>query len=238
MAGRRTRKNCRFCNHPERDELERQIRTGVIEIDDLDKDQGWASGTAHRHMRRHSGEYHNNSNHDCPVCTHPERIEIETAIMDGRASIEDFAYELEMSESSISNHMEKHIKPIISKQADIEVIPSALASTFDSLSRIESNMNRLDKIFGFQLDRLEEQFLSDSDIINPKDIDLAVRLHREVRETLNELAKWIDKMEVIDKNQSVSVITVIQAHFAEKSPEEWRVLRNALVEAGVFEDGV
>lgn len=238
MAGRRTRKNCRFCNHPEREDLESRIRTGVVEIDDLDREQGWASGTAHRHMRRHSGEYHNNSNHDCPVCTHPERIEIESAVMDGRATIEDFAYELQMSESALSNHLERHIKPIISKQADIEVIPTALASTFDSLVRIEKNMNRLDNIFGLQLDHLEEQFLGDSDMINPKDIDLAVRLHREVRETLNDLAKWMDKMEVIDKNQSVSVITVIQAHFAEKSPDEWRVLRNALAEAGVLDNGV
>ena len=55
---------------------------------------------------------------------------------------------------------------------------------------------------------------------------------------MNDLAKWMDKMEVIDKNQSVSVITVIQAHFAEKSPDEWRVLRNALAEAGVLDNGV
>ncbi len=97
-------------------------------------------------------------------------------------------------------------------------------------------MNRLDMIFGLQLDKLEEKFHQAPDIIPPKDIGLAVRLHREVRETLSELAKWMDKMEVIDKSQSVNVITVIQAHFAEKSPEEWRVLRNALAEAGVLEE--
>ena len=59
--------------------------------------------------------------------------------------------------------------------------------------------------------------------------------HREVRETLNDLAKWSETMESLDKSQSVNVITVIQAHFAEKSPDEWRVLRNALAEAGVLE---
>ena len=64
---------------------------------------------------------------------------------------------------------------------------------------------------------------------------LAVQLHREVRETLNDLAKWSETMESLDKSQSVNVITVIQAHFAEKSPDEWRVLRNALAEAGVLE---
>ena len=61
-------------------------------------------------------------------------------------------------------------------------------------------------------------------------------MHREVRETLTELAKWMDKMEVIDKSQSVSVITIIQAHFAEKSPEEWRTLRKALANAGVMDE--
>jgi len=187
-------------------------------------------------MRRHSGEYHNNSNHDCPVCTHPERSEIEAAIMDGRASIDDFAYELGVDSSIINLHLEKHIAPLIQAQANLEMIPTVLDGVGSALIRIEKNMNRLDQIFGMQLDRLESQFIETPDIISPKDISLAVSLHREVRETLNELAKWSDKMEVLDKNQSINVITVIQAHFAEKSPEEWRVLRNALAEAGVLEE--
>ena len=234
MAGRKTRNNCPFCQHPERDVLERQVRTGLVDNEDLDKDQGWASGTVHRHMRRHSGEYYNNSNQDCSICTHPERSEIEAAIIDGRASVEDFAYELNEKETIITQHMEKHIKPMISKQVDLEMIPSALESTKDSLVRIEKNMNRLDRIYELQIDRVEEQFLGGSDVVNPKDVELAVKIHREVRDTLNDLAVWMDKVEVIDKNQSVSVITVIQAHFAEKSPDEWRVLRNALAEAGVL----
>ena len=132
--------------------------------------------------------------------------------------------------------MEKHIAPLVQASAAIEIIPTAIKSTQDSLAKIEKNMSRLDMIFGLQLDKIEEKFHHDPDMIPPKDIDLAVRLHREVRETLSELAKWMDKMEVIDKSQSVNVITVIQAHFAEKSPEEWRVLRNALAEAGVLEE--
>jgi len=236
MAGRKTRNNCPFCQHDERDVFESQIRTGIINNEDMDKSQGWAVGTVHRHMRRHSGEYHNSSNQDCPICTHPERVEIESSILDGRATIEDFVYELDITESVITQHMEKHTKPMISKQIDLEVIPSALKSTKDSLVRIEKNMNRLDNIYSLQVDNLEEQYLGGSGIVNSKDVELAVRLHREVRETLNDLAVWMDRVEVIDKNQSVSVITVIQAHFAEKSPDEWRVLRNALAEAGVLEE--
>ena len=236
MAGRRTRKNCPFCNHPDRDSLEQQIRTGILKPEDLDRSEGWASGSAHRHMRRHAGDYHNNSNSDCPICTHPERAEIESSILEGRAGIEEFAYELNVDDSIISHHMEKHIKPLIKAAAEVEMIPTAIQSTRDSLAKIEKNMNRLDSIFTLHLDGLEAQYIETPDLISPKVIDLAVRLHREIRETLNELAKWMDKMEVIDKSESINVITVIQAHFAEKSPEEWRVLRNALAEAGVLEE--
>jgi hypothetical protein len=236
MAGRRTRKNCPFCNHPERDSVEQQVRTGIIDPADFDRDQGWASGTTHRHMRRHSGEYHNNSNEDCPICTHADRADIESSIIDGMATIEDFSYELGIEPSVISHHLEKHIKPLIKAAAKIEMVPTVIQSTRDSLMKIEKNMNRLDSIFTLHLDGLEAAFIETPEMISPKDIDLAVRLHREIRETLNELAKWMDKMQDIDKSESVNVITVIQAHFAEKSPEEWRVLRNALAEAGVLEE--
>tara|TARA_R110000787_G_scaffold155027_2_gene268741 strand:+ start:2079 stop:2789 length:711 start_codon:yes stop_codon:yes gene_type:complete len=235
MAGRRTRNNCPFCQHSDRDDIEHQIRVGTLKPEDMDKEENWASGTSHRHMRRHSGEYHNNSNEECPICTHPERSVIESSLIDGLSSIEDFAYELEVSEEVISMHLEKHIRPLIKEAATLEMVPTALASTKDSLLRIEKNMNRLDTIFSMQLDRIESQFIDAPDMVSPKDIELAVRLHREVRETLSELAVWMDKMEVIDNSQTVNVITVIQAHFAEKSPDEWRVLRNALAKAGVLE---
>ena len=235
MSGRRIRSNCPFCQHPERDHLEKQIRTGIAKNDIMDRDQGWPSGTSHRHMRRHSGEYNDASNVDCPVCTHPERAEIESAIYEERATIEEFAYEWDVEPSIIRNHIHKHIQPLIKAAADIEVLPTVIKTTHDSLQKIETNMNRLDNIFSMQLDRLEAQFIHTPEIVTPKDIELAVKLHREVRETLSELAKWMEKYESIDKSSSVSVITVIQAHFAEKSPEEWRILRKALAEAGVLD---
>ncbi len=236
MAGRRTRNNCPFCQHSNRDELEKQIRTGLVKIENLDKQENWARGTSHRHMRRHSGEYHNNSNEECPICTHPERSVIEASLIDGLSSVSDFAFELGVPEETITHHLEKHTKPLIKEAATLEMIPTALSSTKDSLLRIEKNMNRLDTIFSMQLDRIETQFIDSPDFVSPKDIDLAVRLHREVRETLGDLAVWMEKIETVDTNQTVNVITVIQAHFAEKSPDEWRVLRNALAEAGVLEE--
>ena len=112
MSGRRIRKNCPFCQHPERDSLELDVRAGCLDTNDIDRDQGWANGVAHRHMRNHAGAFFNESNVDCPVCTHPERIEIETAILDHRATIIDFSEELDIPELTISHHMEKHTKPL------------------------------------------------------------------------------------------------------------------------------
>tara|TARA_R100000152_G_C6766521_1_gene191537 strand:- start:797 stop:1507 length:711 start_codon:yes stop_codon:yes gene_type:complete len=236
MSGRRTRKTCPFCQHPDRDELELNFRAGIIDPNILDRDQGWPNGTSHQHMRRHSGDFTNQSNVDCPVCTHPERAEIESAILDQRASIIDFSEELDISEASISYHMEKHTKPLIQAQANIEVIPAAIQTTHDSLKRVEKNMNRMDSIFGLHLDRVEEQMINNPDLVGSKDLDLAVKLHREVRETLGELAKWMDKLKEVDKVESVSVITIMQQYFSEKAPEEWRTIRAMLAEAGVMDE--
>ena len=236
MSGRRIRKNCPFCQHPERDSLELDVRAGCLDTNDIDRDQGWANGVAHRHMRNHAGAFFNESNVDCPVCTHPERIEIETAILDHRATIIDFSEELDIPELTISHHMEKHTKPLIQRQANIEVIPKAIQKTNDSLNRVEKNMNRMDSLFSLHLDRLEEQMLENPDMVSSKDLDLAIKMHREVRETLGELAKWMDKLKEVDKVESVSVISIMQQYFSEKAPEEWRVIRQMLAEAGVMDE--
>ena len=235
MGGRRTRNNFDFCNDPERDHLELQIRAGTLVSSDLDKDQGWASGSAHRHMRRHAGDFSNDSNDDCPICTNVDRADIESAILDHRASIIDFAEELGVSEEAVSTHMESHIKPLIQKQADIELIPTALKTAHDSLDRIERNMNRFDRIFSLHLDSLDEEMHNHPDMVSTKDLDLAIKMHREVRETLSELAKWMDRLKEIDKSESISVISIMQEYFSEKAPDEWRVIRTMLAEAGVME---
>ena len=43
MSGRRIRKNCPFCQHPERDSIELDIRAGKLDTNDVDRDQGWAN---------------------------------------------------------------------------------------------------------------------------------------------------------------------------------------------------
>ena len=235
MGGRQTRKNCSFCAHPQRDYLEENINSGVYSSEDLDKEQGWAEGTTHRHMRRHSSEYHNNSNSNCPICTHPERSIIEEAILNQTAGYDDWAEELEVPSSLISTHMNTHRTALIQKEVSIEIIPKAIRSAHDTLIRIETNMNRLDRLFTLVLDKLENDFADEEEIFELKELDTAIKLHKEVRETLSELAKWMEKTDNVDRQQSVSVIEVLQKVFSEKAPEEWRELRSALALAGVLE---
>lgn len=237
MAGRKTRANCHFCQHPDRDDFEHQVRVGILDVKLIDKDQGWAEGTAHRHMRRHTGEYHNNSNSDCPVCTDSDRAVIEEAILEGRATVEDFAVELGIEEGTLFDHMEKHIKPLIQQQVEIEVLPSAMSTVTESLKRIERNMNRMDRLLSLHLDHVENAMMDEEEQATAADLQIAIKMHKEVRETLTDLAKWMDKAETIEQGHSMSVLTVIQAHFAEKSPAEWRELRQSLAKAGVLEDG-
>ena len=58
----------------------------------------------------------------------------------------------------------------------------------------------------------------------------------QVRDTLVELAKWMEKAESIENKQSVSVITVMQQYFSEKSPTEWLEIKKRLVAAGVMSE--
>jgi len=236
MTGRQTRRNCPFCQHPRRDEYEQNVRIGLLEVGDLDRDQSWAEGTAHRHMRRHSGEYHNASNSECPICTHPERSAIEAAVLGGIAGIADMAVELEMTETAVSHHMERHAAPIIQRQAQIENIPNAITSVSDAMRRTERNLNRLNDVFNDHMDLMNAERV-ESGILDFKGLDTAVKLHREIRDTLSDLAEYLTAATTIEESQQVNVLTVIQAHFSEKSPEEWRVLRNALTEAGVLDEG-
>ena len=236
MSGRRERKTCPLCQHPEREMLEQEVRVGSLEPEALDKAQAWSNGTTHRHMRNHAGGYHNQSNRECSICIHVERAEIEAAILDGRASMDDFAEELDVAFHVIEQHMKKHTIPLIQRQVNIDMVPTAMSTIDDSLQRVETNMNRLDNIFSMHLDGVETQYAENPQMVSSKDLDLALKMHREVRETLNELAKWMDKLGDVEKGAGISVMSVLQSHFSEKAPEEWRELRKKLAEAGVMDE--
>jgi len=236
MTGRRTRANCPFCQHPQRDQYEQTIRIGTLEVNELDMNQDWAEGTAHRHMRRHSGEYHNNSNTECPLCTHPERANIEHAILERLVNMGDMAGEMEITETALAQHMEHHTQPIIQRQVNMEVMPMAIDSAKSAIQQTERNLNRLNDLFNDHVTSMQEE-QQEIGSLDYKGLDTAVKLHKEIRDTLSDIGIYLEKAEAVGSNEQVSVLTVIQAHFSEKSPEEWRVMRKALAEAGVLEDG-
>lgn len=215
--------------------MEGMVTSGSIEVEDIDREQGWAEGTSHRHMRRHSGDYHNNSNTSCPVCTHPDRAVIEQTLSNGAATSDDFAEEIGIAASIIDLHMGSHLHPVVQRAATVEIMPSAIKSAHDSMARVETNMNRLDGLLARFLDMIQNQMDDEEEVVDMKAVDTVIRLHKEVRETLTELGKWLEKAENIDKAQSVSILTVIQQVFTEKSPEVWRELRGELAKAGVLE---
>jgi hemerythrin len=97
-------------------------------------------------------------------------------------------------------------------------------------------MNRLDKLLGRVLEHVENQFDDEDELIQMKDVETALKVHREVRETLVELAKWMEKAETIEDRQSVSILEVLQQYYLEKSPQEWLELKNRLVASGVMNE--
>ena len=236
MVGRRTRRNCVFCCHPQRDNFERNIRLGLLEEAELDADQGWAEGTAHRHMRRHAGEYHNNSNSECPLCTHPERSTIEESILNHIVPLDAMADDLEITEDALSHHMETHVQPIIQRQVAIETLPQTISTVQGAMRQTELNLQSLNSLFNDHVTQMREE-QNEEGTLDYKGLDTAVKLHKEIRDTLSDIGQYLERAEALGSNEQVSVLTVIQAHFSEKSPEEWRILRQALSEAGVLEDG-
>ena len=144
-------------------------------------------------------------------------------------------FELFVNGKEICNAYTELNNPIIQKEVAVEVIPKAISSAQDTLVRIESNMNRLDRFLALVLDKLENDMADEERDFDIREMDTAIKLHREVRETLGDLAKWIEKTADVDKQQSVSIIGVLQDVFSQKAPEEWREMRAALARAGVLE---
>ena len=108
---------------------------------------------------------------------------------------------------------------LFQKEVSIEVMPKAISSAQDTLIRIENNMNRLDRFLGLVMDKLENDMADEERDFDIREMDTAIKLHREVRETLGDLAKWIEKTADVDKQQSVSIIGVLQDVFSQRPPK-------------------
>ena len=108
MGGQRqTKRSCAFCQHEDRDMLEKQLLDGISDVKVLDRDMGWRANTAERHMRNHVGDYHVGANHSCAVCTDDDRRMLEVAYFEGERTTEDIAAELGCSEEAVYRHMKE-----------------------------------------------------------------------------------------------------------------------------------
>ena len=129
--------------------------------------------------------------------------------------------------------MEHHTTPIIQREVSVEMLPARIDRT--AMRQTENNLQRLNTLFNDHVDLMREEQQETAHLITK--VWHGVKLHREIRDTLSEIGEYLEKLDGVGSNEQVSVLTVIQAHFSEKSPEEWRVMRKALADAGVLEDG-
>lgn len=206
----KTRKRCRVCNHADRDELEERLNSLSITTDNLDEEMDWPSGVAARHLRNHmGGEFNDESNPKCKLCTAPNREELELAIHDGNLAPTDLAAVLEIPRQQILKHMEKHLKPIVQKSAALEIVKK----DFSEIEVLASNIENLN---------VKIQHLFAEEDLGPKYIDSLTKLAKEIRESLKYLMEF--KGQLVHKRQDTVIIAqmnIVQEVLAQNHPNVW-----------------
>ena len=213
-----TRKRCGFCQHEEREELERMLENGEVSCDDLDSRYNWRSGTAAQHQRNHMGDYVNSSNPKCVLCTDPMRKHYEVSLSNGDISSDDIAEALGTTKEQIQRHMKHHLAPLVQESAAI-VIAKKEVNEIDLLS---ANIQRLDS-------KLNDLF-NDIDL-EPREIDSLTKLAKEVRESLKYLMEIKGKL--IHKRQDTIIFAqmqVVQEVLAENNPQIWLDIKKRMQE--------
>ena len=204
-----TRKRCGFCQHDERDSLEEELESSKINCDDLDKKEGWRSGTAAQHQRNHMGDYENSSNPRCAFCTNPQRAEFEEMLSHGQVDSNKMAAILSTSKEQVQRHMKNHLAPIVQKSA-ANIIAKKEVNEIEMLSL---NVQRLDA-------KVDELFNQDD--MGVKEIDALVKLAREVRESLKYIMEFKGKL--VHRRQDTIIVAqmqVVQEVLAQGHPEVW-----------------
>ncbi|MBT4407957.1 MAG: hypothetical protein HOC79_08825 [Euryarchaeota archaeon] len=218
MSGRVTRASCPFCQDAERDNLEGLMSDGIVIAKTLDKDKSWREGTSDRHFRNHMGEYHLASNSDCLFCTSVKRESLELAYYNASMTTEEIAKDVDMSESSVYNHLKYHLKPVVQKGAAGLIAIEAgneMNSIRDNLSRINGELTH---------------FLDDADRNDPQYVKNIVSLHKEVRDTVNMMIKIQDRATGgVAENLNAQTINILKVELAKESPEVWKKIRNKLL---------
>ena len=203
------RKRCKLCNHEDRDDLEAQLETMAIAVDDLDKQMDWPSGTSARHQRNHMGDYVDASNPRCNICTHELRPMLEEQLSEGNITPNAVALMVDCSEEQVKRHMRKHLQPLVQKSA-ANLIARKEVDEIESLSR---NISRLEE----KIDVLFEQ-----EEMHPKYNDSLTKLAKEIRESLRYLMEFKGKL--IHKRQDTVIVAqmqIVQEVLAQNHPQVW-----------------
>ena len=215
----KTRKRCRLCQHPDREQLEERLTSLQITPDDLDAEMQWPSGVSSRHLRNHMDtEYTDQSNPRCALCTSPQRQELELAIHEGEISPTTVAADLGITRQQVMKHMNKHLKPIVQKSAAMEIAKREL----NEVDMLADNIHRLE-------DKIEMLF--DEDDLNPKYIDSLTKLAKEIRESLKYMLEF--KGQLVHKRQDTIIVAqmqVVQEVLAQQHPQVWLDIKSKLQE--------
>tara|TARA_B100000963_G_scaffold361474_1_gene397093 strand:+ start:5034 stop:5693 length:660 start_codon:yes stop_codon:yes gene_type:complete len=213
-----TRKRCKFCQHERRSELEEELSSMKISCDDLDKREGWRSGTAAQHQRNHMGDYENSSNPKCKFCTDPLRSHYEKALSSGEVTTEGIAETLQISKEQVQRHMKHHLAPLVQKSA-ASIIAKKEINEIDMLS---VNVQKLDS-------KVNELFNQDD--LSHKEIDALVKLAREVRESLKYIMEFKGKL--VHRRQDTIIVhqmQIVQKVLAQNHPEVWLDVKKQMQE--------
>lgn len=213
-----TRKRCKVCQHDDREILEARVKEMQTTPDELDREMGWPSGVTGRHMRNHAGDYDNNSNPQCKLCTDPSRIEWELALREGEISPTKVAEAIDCTAAQVRNHLKTHLKPLVQKSA-AQMIAAKDINEIDMLS---VNVQRLDIKVDEWMNR---------DDLTPKEMDTLVKLAKEVRESLKYLLEFKGKL--IHKRQDTIVIAqmqIVQEVLSQQHPSVWLDIKSKMQE--------
>ncbi len=213
-----TRKRCALCQHEDREEMEAALEGGFISCDDLDKREGWRSGTAAQHMRNHMGDYTNSSNPKCKLCTDPMRKHYEQALSEGNITVEGVSQALGITKEQVQRHMKHHLAPLV-QQSAASIIAKKEVNEIDLLS---ANIQRLDS-------KLDELFRNTE--LEPREIDSLTKLAKEVRESLRYLLEFKGKL--VHKRQDTIIVAqmqIVQEVLAQNNPEIWLEIKKKMQE--------
>ena len=213
-----TRKRCALCQHEDREEMEAALEGGFISCDDLDKREGWRSGTAAQHMRNHMGDYTNSSNPKCKLCTDPMRKHYEQALSEGNITVEGVSQALGITKEQVQRHMKHHLAPLV-QQSAASIIAKKEVNEIDLLS---ANIQRLDS-------KLDELFRNTE--LEPREIDSLTKLAKEVRESLRYLLEFKGKL--VHKREDTIILAqmqIVQEVLAQNNPEIWLEIKKKMQE--------